>query len=114
MRVGGGPNYPVAGGVPAEGLSPRGRGTPESSAGKGLSIPAWAGEPEAVWKRQGGLHFVDTEKWGLGIPVVSIFCSWRKTLPRSIPAWAGEPVAWSPTARFKPVYPRVGGGPVLA
>ena len=22
-----------------------------------------------------------TEKWGLGIPVVSIFCSWRKTLP---------------------------------
>ena len=37
--------------------------------------------PATKLKPMWNLHFVDTEKWGLGIPVVSIFCKWRKTLP---------------------------------
>ena len=37
--------------------------------------------PATKLKPMWNLHFVDTEKWGLGIPVVAIFCKWRKTLP---------------------------------
>ena len=50
-----------------------------------LPLRHWWDVPAFLWisklKPRWNLHFVDTEKWGLGIPVVSICFSWRKTLP---------------------------------
>ena len=58
------------------------------------SIPAWAGEPPAC------LALTDAVD-----------------MDGSIPAWAGEPVTWlilKTISRPVKVYPRVGGGTVIA
>ena len=132
------PVYPRVGGEPArdiirlqdkEGLSPRGRGTPQrtmSQSCQGRSIPAWAGNPPGnrnlfpkrrVYPRVGG-------EPGPGTP-----CRPRTTglSPRgrgthrdlhhlvhrlgSIPAWAGNPSPAGTGPGCWTVYPRVGGEP---
>ncbi len=110
------------------GLSPRGRGKPESAADARIimrSIPAWAGETvrrpgqasfPRVYPRVGGGNGEPPEishpigglsPRGRGKRIVT---SASRLRSGSIPAWAGETgvvvVHWCPPA----VYPRVGGG----
>ena len=110
------------------GLSPRGRGKPDSrrlGRKAARSIPAWAGETarlfgiralRAVYPRVGGgnqpIRLRGARRDGLsprgrGKPDALID---RRTPLRSIPAWAGEtpPTILDMIART--VYPRVGGG----
>ena len=108
-RVGGGAASVQADQSECSGLSPRGRGSPETwrirRADRG-SIPAWAGEPPRctprsapvwVYPRVGGgavaVHNLLSGEWGLsprgrgspGRPFTMIGAH------GSIPAWAGEP-----------------------
>ena len=127
-RVGGGnPSLP-AGEERPRGLSPRGRGKPNSCATwppPMRSIPAWAGETSAAWPncrccmvypRVGGGNgllgpfpagVVGLSPRGRGKPYGTTI----QTYPlRSIPAWAGETQSRSTAFRLMQVYPRVGGG----
>ena len=110
------------------GLSPRGRGSPETSAlelSAFGSIPAWAGEPRTacrwnmrkrVYPRVGGgasggagagAMYVGLSPRGRGSRHI---CILRCSCARSIPAWAGEPLSDANTGFTAAVYPRVGGG----
>ena len=127
------------------GLSPRGRGNLRRSplpafqeaipAGRGnrsfrwpgtlrtRSIPAWAGEPLAIWvwqrpprvyPRVGGgtaLGMAEAAK-GLSPRGRGNLLSLGRgaSLNRSIPAWAGEPLSRKGRLETYSVYPRVGGG----
>ena len=113
---------------PLKGLSPRGRGNPESHiAGQSpqRSIPAWAGEPpfagyprrrESVYPRVGGgtasctasaSALTGLSPRGRGNPKRRPGSRQRHG---SIPAWAGEPAFLASFAFPFSVHPRVGGG----
>ena len=127
-RVGGGTWIMDALGVPATGLSPRGRGNRQDNVLQQQimgSIPAWAGEPLTTTKTTmqarvyprvgGGTDFLGSvlgvesglSPRGRGNPA---FETLDLSLGRSIPAWAGEPPKEVETDIQKKVYPRVGGG----
>ena len=112
-----------------DGLSPRGRGNRTFSLGCKAchgSIPAWAGEPQAitwcwtrlwVYPRVGGGTMKSSESrrpiWGLSPRGRGNHPSRRIAvfLRRSIPAWAGEPGLTQTQETVFEVYPRVGGEP---
>ena len=126
-RVGGETASPALRASGVCGLSPRGRGNhpgDRAAAGRGGSIPAWAGKPRSgelretitqVYPRVGGettrrvpadqvLHGLSPR--GRGDP--------RDAGPRvpdrgSIPAWAGKPRGCGNRHQHVEVYPRVGG-----
>ena len=127
-RVGGGTALVCCATLPAQGLSPRGRGNPDGKAYSTIpdrSIPAWAGEPlkpdserlpAQVYPRVGG----GTLK---GVPSVSTVpglsprgrgnrraSEYDAVMAGSIPAWAGEPSRVMDFSKVFRVYPRVGGG----
>ena len=131
-RVGGGTRQRHEQAMPAQGLSPRGRGNLGAyrlhTAPSG-SIPAWAGEPAAVtrplaqtrvYPRVGGgtaiggrdvSRLFGLSPRGRGNPRLAAHSPVGR---RSIPAWAGEPHSWIPVATHMRVYPRVGGGTVFS
>ena len=114
--------------MPIVGLSPRGRGNPATTralmtlAG---SIPAWAGEPDTLGRRQHQLQVYPRVGGGTASTMLSRTLSTGLSprgrgnritngvnigLSRSIPAWAGEPRHSPRTWFLGRVYPRVGGG----
>ncbi len=126
--MGGGTSRPSAGSRSRWGLSPRGRGNLgrlECHHIRGRSIPAWAGEPRALWPDARRPAVYPRVGGGTSAP-----SSWMTTTrglsprgrgnrpadrdyppgQRSIPAWAGEPYQVPPLNGPKAVYPRVGGG----
>ena len=130
--MGGGTDYPDRDSLAGKGLSPRGRGNPVDAGPEhefSGSIPAWAGEPRrpatrdrapAVYPRVGG-----GTAWGLALGDADDGLSPRgRGNPRtpgpselwigSIPAWAGEPLPGGVRVDAIEVYPRVGGGTILA
>ena len=129
-RVGGEPGVMLAGSVCRVGLSPRGRGTHETSSlhrSGTRSIPAWAGNPVLtdmgytlvqVYPRVGGepvrvkanlIGAKGLSPRGRGTPWVDTRLSPNC---RSIPAWAGNPTRPRRCPGEMWVYPRVGGEPV--
>ena len=108
-RVGGATDFVRQPDALGNGLSPRGRGNPSparSALSASGSIPAWAGQPDALGRpsRYGGLGSIPA--WA-GQPTKDV-CR-RPGRPGSIPAWAGQPCRLpAPPPRSK-VYPRVGG-----
>ena len=127
-RVGGGNLSSLFSPIFKQGLSPRGRGKPQSSAFAMLtlrSIPAWAGETVIssknpislrVYPRVGGGNLRASRRQprlgglsprGRGKP--NCACE-PPDVARSIPAWAGETHKLAYLALQKSVYPRVGGG----
>ena len=131
-RVGGGNGAVHAPPTAVEGLSPRGRGKrsrPRPADGGGGSIPAWAGETppprrlrptSLVYPRVGG----GNPAFGWYQPPLGglsprgrgkRLASDNPGHPRgSIPAWAGETGGLSRCQTRATVYPRVGGGNLLA
>ena len=127
-RVGGGAENEHGLLVHATGLSPRGRGSPDSDEIWSVlsgSIPAWAGEPQGrrqwmisrrVYPRVGGGAKMDginaVRRTGLSPRGRGSLSSMPGVISStgSIPAWAGEPLAASNPACGTRVYPRVGGG----
>ena len=109
------------------GLSPRGRGNPQTADARDRargSIPAWAGKPRprpavllaiGVYPRVGGETYLtamqETLHGGLSprgrgnqdCITITVIAS------RSIPAWAGKPTDGSRKELSTRVYPRVGG-----
>ena len=131
-RVGGGAWLDRSDDRQAEGLSPRGRGSPEGvvvTFKMDGSIPAWAGEPQIsasvaslsrVYPRVGGGAI---DKAPANTRVEGLSPRGRGSLSRpsgpfvvsgSIPAWAGEPSASRQSESLQRVYPRVGGGALPA
>ena len=131
-RVGGGTRATWPAVPSTRGLSPRGRGNLGYTADGGTfcgSIPAWAGEPVAhsaccllvtVYPRVGGGTPGDIMAMygGMGLSPRGRGNRIPKTMPwphrRSIPAWAGEPDLPPSLKRRAEVYPRVGGGTLMA
>ena len=115
-----------------DGLSPRGRGKLNPGRGRitGIgSIPAWAGETHptpgpyprpSVYPRVGGGNFSLTS-WGLCAAGLSPRGRGKRKLfngysrkKGSIPAWAGETTQAAVAEKAGQVYPRVGGGNLVA
>ena len=115
------------GNIPITGLSPRGRGNrwlPMADRFLTRSIPAWAGQPSAlfhiasnlpVYPRVGGAtrafegiypQPIGLSPRGRGNRTVK---TGRLHCLRSIPAWAGQPGHGGRVAIGTKVYPRVGG-----
>ena len=128
-RVGGEPSYSLSGTGSPNGLSPRGRGTPDRISfppAYTRSIPAWAGNPPRhrsrairgmVYPRVGG---EPTSPRRLYQTCSGLSPRGRGTRQpdaahhrerRSIPAWAGNPQRPAAGPRPSQVYPRVGGEP---
>ena len=106
-RVGGGTPRMWPGEGSGAGLSPRGRGnqwTPEQKELRDRSIPAWAGEPPQVRRKNSLAGLSPRGRGNHPTP--------RRTRNRtgSIPAWAGEPLGFHLDGPQQQVYPRVGGG----
>ena len=131
-RVGGGNPRSVhyaGGGV---GLSPRGRGKQHTRLAHRIragSIPAWAGEtdvalvpprPGSVYPRVGGGNIFTSRRnasvGGLSPRGRGKHGRKRQSVPyeRSIPAWAGETDQFRRQHTHRRVYPRVGGGNIVA
>ena len=131
-RVGGGTVSGYGNCQHQTGLSPRGRGNRLASQVRALfirSIPAWAGEPGRgfgggdfgrVYPRVGGgtngVAAVATDQYGLsprgrGNHPVDFPSN---GYDGSIPAWAGEPDTPGSGLTLRWVYPRVGGGTIIA
>ena len=131
-RVGGGNSRFNSSSKRAVGLSPRGRGKPETGVNPQVlagSIPAWAGETmtysqllalDEVYPRVGGGNpdYPNPQTYrnglsprGRGKPPSATAAG---RLPRSIPAWAGETSAGAALYTSAGVYPRVGGGNLSA
>ena len=94
--------------VPANGLSPRGRGNRgplRLAIHVGRSIPAWAGEPAGA-RRPAGSQPVYPRVGG-GTPAGGT--GWRRGGGLSPRGRGNPPPAFRPSTR-RPVYPRVGGG----
>ena len=129
--MGGGTALPCPALPRLAGLSPRGRGNPDTGVDPAIrdgSIPAWAGEPVAVGTGHctspvyprvgGGTHVAHVygrlvgglSPRGRGNRVITA-AQWAWN--GSIPAWAGEPYINIPRANVGGVYPRVGGGTAL-
>ena len=88
-RVGGEPYYARGSRPTTNGLSPRGRGTPSRTACAlftARSIPAWAGNPEAVTIPTFWPWVYPRRGRGTLVPRLG-----DATRDRSIPAWAGNP-----------------------
>ena len=131
-RVGGGTRPDAALGIPAQGLSPRGRGNQdgrEDAIAPPRSIPAWAGEPSTskvtatagwVYPRVGGGTHVRMVRTRIPYGLSPRGRGNRRCRPAhipsswSIPAWAGEPGCSAAGGPRAAVYPRVGGGTVPA
>ena len=127
-RVGGGNRFNAGQISLVGGLSPRGRGKPNSAGtarGRARSIPAWAGETRAygserrepeVYPRVGGgnRHRSKAASLKRGLSPrgrgkrPGRFA--RRRPRRSIPAWAGETKSPAEPLCCRWVYPRVGGG----
>ena len=127
-RVGGGAPDIIAQLARVTGLSPRGRGSPQTISLNIIalgSIPAWAGEPHLfkpinrnarVYPRVGG----GAQKLGASGERIEGLSPRGRGSPRgallallrcgSIPAWAGEPLPFITCFPVSGVYPRVGGG----
>ena len=131
-RVGGGTHSQPANELPLRGLSPRGRGNPSAPAFPPCaprSIPAWAGEPRSVPLLRGPAKVYPRVGGGTAGPG-DVVERPRGLSPRgrgnparppgrwrrlgSIPAWAGEPPRRGYDAAQGQVYPRVGGGTLVA
>ena len=95
-----------------EGLSPRGRGNRRSHdldhVGSG-SIPAWAGETPIDGHIVSGTVGLSPRGRGNRFQQGA-----EELISGSIPAWAGEPGPGTPGPFLLSVYPRVGGGTVVA